>query len=122
MKRILVIEDEDALREALVAHLTQAGYEVEGVFNTEEGLERTVEHPPDLILLDVLTRSLHGSVFLTQLREETNPSKDVPVIVLTNIEDDEMRKKLEEYGIKGYFIKAHVTLAEITEAVQKLGI
>jgi DNA-binding response OmpR family regulator len=122
MKRILVIEDEDALREALVAHLTASGYEVEGVFTTEDGLGRAVENPPDLILLDVLTRSLHGSVFLEQLREESNPAKDVPVIVLTNIEDDTIKQKIMEYGVKEYFIKAHVTLAEILATIKKLGI
>ena len=122
MKRIHVIEDEDALREALVTHLTNAGYEVEGVFTTEDGLLQAVENPPDLILLDVLTRSLHGSVFLEQLREESNPAKDVPVIVLTNIEDDAIKQKILAYGVKEYFIKAHVTLAEILDAIKKLGI
>lgn len=122
MKRILVIEDEDVLREALVTHFTNLGYDVEGFFTTEEGLRSAVEHPPDLILLDILTRSLHGTVFLQQLREASNPAKNVPVIVLTNVEDDSVREKMTQFGISNYFIKAQVTLAEITEAVKKLGI
>jgi DNA-binding response OmpR family regulator len=122
MKRILVIEDEDVLREALVTHFTNLGYDVEGFFTTEEGLRSAVEHPPDLILLDILTRSLHGTVFLQQLREASNPAKSVPVIVLTNVEDDSVREKMAQFGISNYFIKAQVTLAEITEAVKKLGI
>lgn len=122
MKRILVIEDEDVLREALVTHFTNLGYDVEGFFTTEEGLRSAVEHPPNLILLDILTRSLHGTVFLQQLREASNPAKDVPVIVLTNVEDDSVREKMAQFGISNYFIKAQVTLAEITEAVKKLGI
>lgn len=122
MKRILVIEDEDALREALVTHLTGLGYEAEGVFSTEEGLQRAVENPPALILLDLMTRSLHGAVFLQQLREESNPAKDTPVIVLTNMDDPETREKVMQYGVSGYFIKAQVSLAKIGEIIKELGI
>ncbi len=122
MKRILIIEDEEALREALLAHLSNLGYETEGVFSTEEGLQRATENPPDLILLDVITRSLHASVFLKQLREEGNPAKDTPVIVLTNMDDVDTRKKVHQYGISGYFIKSQVSLAKLTEAIHALGI
>ncbi len=122
MKRILIIEDEDALREALVSHLTNVGYQAEGVFSTEEGLQRATENPPDLILLDVITRSLHASVFLKQLREEANPAKETPVIVLTNMDDAETHEKVKQYGISGYFIKANVSLAKLTEAIRALGI
>lgn len=122
MKRILIIEDEEALRTALETHLTQAGYETESVISTEEGLQRATENPPDIILLDIMTRSLHGAVFLQRLREESNPAKATPVIVLTNMEDDATREKAHAYGISGYFIKAHTSLAKITEAIQALGI
>jgi DNA-binding response OmpR family regulator len=121
-KRILIIEDEDALREALCTHLTKQGYDVEAVFNTEEGLQRATEHPPDLILLDVITKSLHGAVFLQQLREEANPAKDTPVIVLTNMDDAETLEKVNQYGISGYYVKSHTSLAKVAEAIKALGI
>jgi DNA-binding response OmpR family regulator len=120
MKRILVIEDEDALREALVAHLGAQGYEVDEAFTAEVGLERVVEHPPNIILLDIFTRSLHASVFMRQLREMAEPLNTIPVIILTNLDDTETRARLEAYGISHYFIKSNTSLAEISTAIENV--
>ncbi|HMA77871.1 MAG TPA: response regulator [Candidatus Paceibacterota bacterium] len=114
---ILVIEDNEDMREALETALTEAEFDVVTADTTERGLERFTDKQPDAILLDIITGSMHGSLFLRRLRE-LPAGKDCPVIVLTNLEDDHIKQMMHEYDIFAYLIKANTPLNDIVETVR----
>lgn len=120
MKKILVIEDEQDLREALQAKLVSEGYFVTTSETADTGLRMVLADKPDLILLDVLTHSIHASVFLQRLRELTgnNPETRVKVVVLTNLDNDMTRDKIMNFGVEAYLVKAKTPLEEVSKTIK----
>jgi DNA-binding response OmpR family regulator len=120
MHKILVIEDEQDMREALLTKLTADGYFVRTAESAELGLKTVIEEKPDVILLDVMTHSMHGSAFIKRLRELPEGQNDSKVIVLTNLDSELSRKKLMESGALAYLIKSQVSLETISATVKKV--
>ena len=87
-KKILIVEDEPAMREALKEKLTISGFSVIEGKDGEEGLKLAFNNTPDLILLDILMPRMDGMMMLKKVRE-TEWGKKVPVIILTNLSADE---------------------------------
>ena len=80
---ILVIEDEDSIRELIVYNLTKNGYEqVRGVDSGESGLLEIKKSPPDLILLDLMLPGMDGLSFCRKLKADPSTAR-IPVIMLT---------------------------------------
>jgi len=119
MKKILLVEDESALQKTLGEVLGQEGYEIFSALNGEVGLRMAKDIKPDLILLDLILPKLHGFEVLKGLKgdEET---KDIPVIVLTNLESMADIEKAIELGAKGYLVKAQYSLEEIVKKVKEV--
>jgi len=117
MKKILFIEDESALQKTFGEVLSQAGYEVLSALDGEIGLNLAKEKKPDLILLDLILPKLHGLEVLKGLKE-TEETKDIPVIILTNLEGMAEIEKAIELGAKGYLVKAQYSLGEIVQKVR----
>jgi len=100
--RILVVDDDESLRELLRMHLAAAGYEVSTAPDAISAGYQVLKHPPDLILTDVNMPHMDGFEFIAALRaDRTLPS--IPVIFLTSVEDGEQRGK--ELGAVGYLTK-----------------
>jgi two-component system alkaline phosphatase synthesis response regulator PhoP len=117
MKNILIIEDEQDLREAVQARLISEGYIVKTTENTEQGLRMVTENKPDLILLDMLTHLIHGTLFLQRLRQLPEGQNDSKVVILTNLDNDITRDKVEPFGIEDYLVKAETSLDQIATKV-----
>jgi len=79
-KSILVVDDNEDLRELVSSALTQAGYDVFGAPNASEGLRIAAQQEPDLVLLDIMMPGMDGLEMLARLRER---DKEMPVIVMT---------------------------------------
>ncbi len=113
MKKILIIEDESALQKTLGEILSQQGYEVLSALNGEVGLKLAQSKKPDLILLDLILPKIHGFDVLKKIKD--NPeTREIPVIVLTNLESIEDIKKAMELGATTYLVKANYSLKELT--------
>jgi len=78
--QVLVVDDEDRLRDVLIAVLESAGYTTAGVGSGNEGLARFAEFQPDLIVLDMMMPGVDGFEFLARLRGEPFNSR-VPVLI-----------------------------------------
>ncbi len=119
MKKILIIEDESALQKTLGEVLSQQGHEVLSALNGEVGLKLAQSEKPDLILLDLVLPKIHGFDVLKKIKE--NPeTKEIPVIILTNLESIENIKKAIELGATTYLVKADYSLEELTSKINQV--
>jgi len=119
MKKILFIEDESALQKTFGEVLKQEGYEMISALDGETGLRLAESEKPDLILLDLILPKIHGFDVLKKLKGDKE-TKDIPVIVLTNLEKIEDVDKALELGATTYLIKAQYSLEEVVEKIKKV--
>ncbi|MCD6429505.1 response regulator [bacterium] len=118
MKKILFIEDESALQKTLGESLRQEGFEIISALDGETGLNLAKAEIPDLILLDLILPRMHGLKVLEALKADEK-TKDIPVIVLTNVEEVEEVEKALELGAKNYLVKSSYQLEEVIEKIKK---
>lgn len=116
-KKILFIEDESALQKSLGDLLRQEGFEVISAIDGKTGLRLAKEEHPDLILLDLILPGMHGLDVLKDLKSHTQ-TKDIPVIVLTNLENFSEIERAIELGAIAYLVKANYNLEEVVQKVK----
>ncbi len=121
MKKILIVEDEIPLLKALSERFIREGFSTLEAKNGLEGLSMAQQQHPDLILLDIIMPGMDGMEMLEKLK--LNPeSKNIPVILLTNIGDTSKILTAIEAGAESYLIKANVKLEDVVKVVkEKLG-
>lgn len=116
-KKILIIEDEPALLRALVDGFKDAGFDVSGSESGAEGLKICFAEHPDLVILDILMPQMDGLTILGKLREDPW-GRSVPVIILTNVNDDKVKDFSMTQGISYFFVKSDWSLEEIVSKVK----
>ncbi len=100
--RILIIDDDESMRELLPLHLSSAGYDVQVAEDAIAAGYMVLKKPPDLIISDVDMPHLDGFQFIEALRaDKTLP--EIPVIFLTSMEEGDQRGK--SLGVAGYVTK-----------------
>lgn len=114
---ILVVEDDKFLRDLLVEKLNKEGYSINQAIDGNEALKKLQEEKPSLVLLDLILPGIDGFEILKRIKDDQALSK-IPVIVLSNLGQQEDIKRAEELGAKYYLIKAHFTLGEIVDKVK----
>ena len=118
-KKILIVEDEPSLLEMYTLKLEKEGYLVVGAVDGLEGVEKAKQEKPDLILMDVMLPKIDGFHAIEEIKKE-DPLKNVPVILLTNLGQDEDVKKGREFGAVDYLVKANITPAQIAAKVAEI--
>lgn len=120
-RKILVVDDEQDLREAMSTALTQAGYEVLAAKNGAEGLELATKEKPDLIMLDIVMPEMDGLATLERLRTDAW-GKTANVMLLTVLDDVESVSRAVEHGVHDYLVKTDLNLEDVvTRVKEKLG-
>ena len=118
MKKILFIEDEPTLQKTFGDIIREKGYKMVSALDGETGLKLVEIENPDLILLDVILPKMHGFEVLEKLKK--NPkTKEIPVIILTNLERTEDVDKAIELGATTYLVKTSYSLEEVIEKIRK---
>lgn len=117
-KKILFVEDEEALQKTLGDLLRRKGYEVISALDGESGLKLAKESDPDLILLDLILPKVHGFDVLKEIKADPK-TKDIPLIVLTNLEGMGDVEQALELGATTYLVKANYSLDEVLEKVRR---
>jgi CheY-like chemotaxis protein len=115
---ILLVEDDLFIRELYERQLTMAGYKVETAADGPEGLLKINAHKPDLLLLDIMLPKMNGLDLLKSIKTNET-TKDVPVILLTNLGQDSVIKEGFNLGAEGYLIKSAYTPDQIIDEVKK---
>ncbi|MCD4761863.1 response regulator [bacterium] len=117
-KKILLVEDDKMISSMYKTKLEQEKFEVITAEDGAKGLDTAVQIIPDLILLDIILPQIDGFAVLQELKLGAK-TKDIPVIMLTNLGTSDDKAKAEQYGSDGYIVKSESTPAQICEYVKK---
>ena len=117
MTKIAIIEDDPVISQMYRMKFEADGFEVETADNGELGVKLVESFSPDLILLDMQMPQMNGNEALRQIRHEPW-GKQIPVIVLTNLGEEEAPKDLRSLGIHSYIVKADLTPRQVVERVK----
>ena len=115
---ILLIEDDSLLIKMYKTKFTAEGFEVIVAEEGESGLKMALENPVNFIILDIMMPKLSGLEVLETLRQHPK-GKTIPVIVLSNLDQEEKAQKALQLGAKEFLVKANFTPAQIVEKVRK---
>lgn len=116
MPSVLVVEDDEFLRELIVTKLKQEKLTILEAINGKDGLQKMREMQPDLVLLDLILPGIDGFEVLRSAQSDPTISK-IPVVVLSNLGQKEDIDRAKESGAKGYLVKAQFTPSEIVGKV-----
>lgn len=116
-KKILLVEDDDALASVYQTRLQAEGFDLKRVPNGEDALASTLQYKPDLILLDVMMPKVSGFDVLDILRN-TPETADVKVIMLTALSQDTDKERAESLGVNDYLVKSQVVIADVVERIK----
>ncbi len=115
--KILIIEDDYFIRELYERQLKKRGYDVISAADGAEGLVKAAEVAPQLILLDIMLPKLNGLDLLGTLKAKPE-TRDIPVVLLTNLGQESVIKEGFKLGAKGYLIKSAYTPEQIMTEVE----
>ena len=119
MAKVLLVEDDNNLREIYQARLMAEGYDIIAAQNGEEALVVAKQNKPDLIISDVMMPRISGFEMLDILRN-TDELKHTKVIMLTALGQTEDQKRADSLGADKYLVKSQVTLEDIVNAAKEL--
>lgn len=117
-KKILIIEDEATLQRALTECMTGENFAVLSALDGDSGLQLAKLQSPDLILLDIILPKMDGFKVLEEIKKDPK-TKNIPVILLTNLESPEDIQKAFEKGATTYLVKSDFKLEEVMEKVKE---
>jgi DNA-binding response OmpR family regulator len=118
-KKIAIIEDDEAISQMYSFKFKAEGFEVESAENGIKGLELIKQMKPDIILLDIMMPEMNGDEMLAKMRK-TNWGKNIKVIVLTNLGEEEIPESVSHLGVLDIVVKAQYTPTQVIELVKKL--
>lgn len=116
-KKILLVEDDEALANVYRSRLDIEGFETEWVSNGEEALAAATRFRPDLILLDAMMPKISGFDVLDILRN-TIETANIHVIMLTALSQPKDKERAESLGVDDYLVKSQVVIGDVIERVR----
>lgn len=118
MTKIAIIEDDPVINQMYRMKFEADGFDVQLADNGKRGVELVESFHPDIILLDLSMPEMNGEEALTKIRSE-DWGKTVPVIILTNLGEEEAPKTLRMLGIHSYIVKADLTPRQVVGRVKE---
>lgn len=115
-QKIIIIEDNQALAEIYKTRLELIGYTCFVAYNGITGLYFTQKEMPDLVLLDIMVPDISGGQILATIRG-SDWGRNIPVLVISNLNEDEAPAGLRRLGISGYIVKANMVEDDIDRLV-----
>lgn len=119
MSKIMLVEDDDSLREIYSIRLTAEGYAIVTAHDGEEALAVAVRERPDLIVSDVMMPKITGFDMLDILRS-TPETKDIKVIMMTALSSEDQRVRGESLGADRYLVKSQVGIEDVVNVVHEV--
>ena len=119
MTKILLVEDDQSLREIYGIRLTAEGYEIASAGDGEAALALAVKERPDLIISDVMMPKISGFDMLDILRS-TPETANIKVIMMTALSADDQKTRGESLGADRFLVKSQVGIEDVVNAVHEV--
>lgn len=119
MPKLMLVEDDNNLREIYEARLQAEGYDIVTAHDGEEALVVAKAEQPELIISDVMMPKISGFEMLDILRN-TDGLKDVKIIMLTALGQSDDQQRADRLGADAYLVKSQVTLEDIVKVAERL--
>lgn len=117
-KKILIVEDDNVLRNMYSQKLKADGYEVLNAPDGEEALDLFEKESFDLIITDIMLPKMSGNELLVKFKSSAK-GKNIPIIAWSNLPPGDEKNKALELGAEEYLEKGSLTLIQVTETVRK---
>lgn len=114
---ILIIEDDPYILKMYKLKLELEGFRVDTAVNGKIGVEKFGQESPDLILLDILMPEMDGFEVLEHLKN-SKETKNIPVLVLSNLDKEDHINKAMNFGVQGFIIKSQYTPSQVVETIR----
>jgi len=118
-KKILLVEDEDFIRDIYKRQLTMGGFTVDAFGNGQEGLAALSQNTYSLVLLDIMLPGMTGLDILKRIKSDER-TKNITVILLTNLGQESVINEGLALGAKEHIMKASITPDQLVEKVKQL--
>ncbi len=119
MTKVMVVEDDAALREIYSIRITAEGYDVVSAGDGEEALAMAVREKPDLILSDVMMPKISGFDMLDIIRATPETAK-IKVVMMTALSADDQRARGESLGADRYLVKSQVGIEDVIAVIHEV--
>ncbi|MDR0956158.1 MAG: response regulator [Candidatus Nomurabacteria bacterium] len=119
MAKILLVEDDKALREIYGTRLLAEGYDIVSAGDGEEALPVAIKEQPDLIISDVMMPKISGFEMLDLLKSN-DATKNIKVIMMTALSSEQQRERGEELGAERYLVKSQVGIEDVVRTVHEV--
>jgi len=119
MTKIMVVEDDNSLREIYSIRLTAEGYDVVSAADGESALAMAVQERPGLILSDVMMPKISGFDMLDILRQ-TPETKNIKVVMMTALSSEDQRARGEGLGADRYLVKSQVGIEDVVNTIHEV--
>lgn len=116
-KKILLVEDDDALAGVYQTRLEAEGFSIKRVPNGEDALAAALAYKPDLVLLDVMMPKVSGFDVLDIIRN-TPETANMKVIMLTALSQESDKERANSLGVDDYLVKSQVVIADVVERIR----
>jgi DNA-binding response OmpR family regulator len=117
VQKVLLVEDDPLVYRLYQKLFRLENYEIETAVNGQEGLEKMKVFTPDIILLDVMMKTMNGLEMLTKLKENKTTA-DIPVVVLTNVSDMRITQLASDHGAATVMVKSQSEPADVVGMVK----
>lgn len=117
-KRILLVEDDDALASVYVVRLQAEGFDVRRVANGEDALASALSFNPNLVLLDVMMPKVSGFDVLDILRN-TPETANLKIVMLTALSQESDMARAKSLGVDDYLVKSQVVIADVVDRIKQ---
>lgn len=118
MTKIAIIEDDQVISQMYRMKFEADGFDVQLADNGKQGVVLVKEFAPDIILLDLQMPHMNGAEALAEIRSN-DWGKQIPVIILTNLGEEEAPKSLRSLGIHSYIVKADLTPRQVVAHIKE---
>lgn len=118
MAKLLIVEDDELMLRMYTKLLSYVGFETVVAKDGEEGLEKAKTEKPSLIVLDIMMPKINGLDVLKALKAEKD-TQNIPVVLLTNVSDDDVLTEAFKLGATGYLIKSQIANNELVEEIKQ---
>lgn len=117
-KKVLIIEDDEQISRVYGIKLKQEGIETISAVDGDDGLKKIETEKPDVVLLDLMLPR-HDGFWVLEEKIKNNKIKNIPVIVLSNLGQEQDKERAMGLDAKDYLVKADVSIKQVIEKIKK---